>query len=145
PAGAKVPIARPVLGAAPEEPQSLPRAFVRATGAGEIGPLLEVLAEDATLVVDVGSEGKRVGRICNAGRPVSGARRIAAFLAAVRRESGERRDMPVERTLNGEPAVVFVRDGRPTAAVLISVADGKIRHVFIEADAARLQHLGPLN
>jgi len=140
-----VAIERPVLCASPEEHQSLLRAFVRATGAGEIGPLLEVLAEDATLVVDVGSEGKRVGRIRSAGRPVSGARRIAAFLAAVRRESGERRDMPVERTLNGEPAVVFVRDGRPTAAVLISVADGKIRHVFIQADAARLQHLGPLN
>ncbi len=136
---------RPVLRASPEEHKSLLRAFVRATGAGEMGPLLDLLAEDATLVVDVGSAGRRVGRIRNVGRPISGARRIAAFLAAVRRESGERADMPVERTLNGDPAVVFLRDGRPTAAVLISVAGGKIRHVFVQADAARLQHLGPRN
>jgi len=144
-ARANVASERRVLHASPEEHQSLLQAFVRATGAGDIGPLLDLLAEDATLVVDVGPEGKRVGRIRNAGRPISGARRIAAFLAAVRRESGERRDTPIERMLNGEPAAIFVRDGRATAAVLISVADGKIRHVFIQADAARLQHLGPLD
>jgi RNA polymerase sigma-70 factor, ECF subfamily len=41
--------------------------------------------------------------------------------------------------------MLTLRDGRPLAAILLSVADGKIRNVFIHADPARLRHLGPLN
>jgi RNA polymerase sigma-70 factor (ECF subfamily) len=35
-----------------------------------------------------------------------------------------------------------LRDGRPVAAILLSVADGKIRHVFIHADPEHLRHVG---
>ena len=47
-----------------------------------------------------------------------------------------------ERLLNGQPAIVAFRDGRAVLAVLVSVADGQIRHVFMQADAERLRHVG---
>jgi RNA polymerase sigma-70 factor (ECF subfamily) len=124
-----------------EEHRRLLLAFVEASRSGEMDRMLSLLAEDATLVIDTGPEGKRVGRIRNVGRPVEGATRIAAFLAAVARQApafGE----PQECELNGEPAVVYLREGRPAAAILISAADGEIRRVFVQVDPRRLQHLG---
>ena len=103
--------------------------------------MLTLLAEDATLVIDTGPDGKRLGRIRNVGRPVEGATRIAAFLAAVARQIPAFGDAR-ECVLNGEPAVVYVREGQPAAAILISVAEGRIRRVFVQVDARRLGHLG---
>jgi len=124
-----------------EEHRRLLLAFVKASRSGEMDQMLALLAEDATLVIDTGPEGKRVGRIRNVGRPVHGATRIAAFLAAVARQTppfGEAH----ECVLNGQPAVVVVREGRPVAAILISAADGEIQRVFIQVDPRRLGHLG---
>lgn len=126
-----------------EEHRRLLLAFVEASRSGEIDRMLSLLAEDATLVIDTGPEGKRVGRIRNVGRPVEGAKRIAAFLAAVARQApsfGELR----ECVLNGDPAVVTVQDGRPGAAILVSVAGGRIQRVFVQVDPRRLSHLGVL-
>lgn len=135
---------RRVLETSREEHRRLLNAFVRASGQGEYDQLFGLLAEDATLVVDVGPEGKRVGRIRNVGRPVHGARRIAAFLTQVAQQDTSRTTAH-ECVLNGQPAIVMLSGDRPTAAVLISVADGKIRHVFVQADPSRLTHVGPLH
>jgi len=124
-----------------EEHRRLLLAFVEASRSGEMDGMLSLLAEDATLVIDTGPEGKRVGPIRNVGRPVQGATRIAAFLAAVARQAPVF-GVPQECVLNGEPAVVYVREGRPAAAILISAADGEIRRVFVQVDPRRLQHLG---
>src|SRR5262249_32666493 len=59
-----------------EERRRLLEAFVRAAAAGDVDALTRLLAEDATLVVDTGPQGKRVGRIRNLPRPVVGARRV---------------------------------------------------------------------
>jgi RNA polymerase sigma-70 factor, ECF subfamily len=128
------------------EHRRLLAAFVRASQSGEVAEMMRLLADDAVLIVDTGPEGRRVGRIRNAGRPIAGARRIAAFLAAVTRERGESgaQGSLAECMLNGQPATVFVKDGRPDAALLISVADGRIRRVFVQADSRRLTHLGVL-
>jgi RNA polymerase sigma-70 factor (ECF subfamily) len=128
-----------------EEHRRLLQAFVQAARKGEIDPMVAMLADEATLIVDAGPDGARVGRIRNVGRPVVGARRIAAFLAAVTREDA-RLGTVHECVLNGQPAIAILReDGRPRAALLVSVADGAIRHVFVQADPSRLTHLGPLH
>ena len=128
-----------------EEHRRLLAAFVRASQSGEVEEMVRLLADDAVLIVDTGPEGRRVGRIRNVGRPISGARRVASFIAAVTREraSGAEGSF-AECVLNGQPATVFVRDGRPDAALLISIADGRIRSVFVQADPRRLTHLGVL-
>src|SRR5262249_61189445 len=100
------------------EHRRLLHAFVQASTAGEQQPLIDLLAEDASLVVDVGPAGGRVGRIRNVGHPVEGARKIAAFATAVSRADTRPRDIR-ECLLNREPAIVLFAEGRPYAAVLI--------------------------
>jgi len=131
------------LRASREEHRRLLLAFVEASRNGEMDRMLSLLADDATLVIDAGPEGARVGRIRNVGRPVEGAKRIAAFLAAVARQSPDFGELR-ECMLNGEPALVTVREGRPGAAILISAAQGRIEQVFVQIDPRRLSHLGPL-
>jgi RNA polymerase sigma-70 factor (ECF subfamily) len=120
-------------------------AFVTAITGGEQEPLIELLAEDAVLIGDTGPEGGRYGRIRNVGRPVVGRRKIAALVGALARQEVPPDSEFRERELNGQPAVVAFREGRAVMAVLISVADGKIRHVFLHADENRLRHVGPLS
>jgi RNA polymerase sigma-70 factor, ECF subfamily len=131
------------LKASREEHRRLLLAFVEASRSGEMDRMISLLADDATLVIDAGPDGARVGRIRNVGRPVEGAKRIAAFLAAVARQSPDFGELR-ECVLNGEPALVTVRDGRPGAAILISAAHGRIQQVFVQIDPRRLNHLGSL-
>jgi len=135
---------RRVLETSGEEHRQLLQAFLRASRSGDIDPMMDLLTEDAVLIIDTGPEGRRIGRIRNAGRPIIGARRIAAFLAAVRREDTRRTDV-MECTLNGQPAILVLEDGQPSAALLLSVAGGRIRHIFVQADPRRLTHVGPLH
>jgi RNA polymerase sigma-70 factor (ECF subfamily) len=136
---------RRVLETSRDEHRRLLHAFVHASRSGEIEPVLALLADDATLIVDAGPDGARVGRIRQVGRPVLGGKRIAAFLATVAR-ADTRPSTVHECVLNGQPAIAILgHDGRPRAAVMIAVADGRIRHVFVQADAGRLGHLGPLH
>jgi RNA polymerase sigma-70 factor (ECF subfamily) len=107
--------------------------------------MLSLLAEDAILIVDTGPDGRRVGRIKNVGHPVAGARRVVSLLAAVARESAGATSTVRAGDLNGQPAIAMFKNGVPSAAILISVADGRIRHVFVQADPSRLTHLGALN
>jgi hypothetical protein len=46
------------------------------------------------------------------------------------------------RELNGSPALVLMHEGRPFAAMLVAVADGKIHRVYFHADLARLRFIG---
>jgi len=134
---------RRALGTSSEEHRRLLQAFVQASAAGDQQQLMDLLADDASLVVDVGPAGGHVGRIRNVGRPVEGARKIAAFLAAVAQADTRPREGH-ECQLNREPAIVFLAEGRPYAAVMIAVAAGRIRRVFVHADPARLTHLGQI-
>jgi RNA polymerase sigma-70 factor (ECF subfamily) len=76
----------------------------------------------------------------NLPRPLSGVARIAAFFASASKRGGFLDVRECE--LNGRPAVLAMRDGRIVAALMLSVADGKVRHVFIQADPAHLGHVG---
>ena len=41
--------------------------------------------------------------------------------------------------LNGQPGLVFIREGETFAALLLAVADGKIQSLFFQANPARLR------
>jgi RNA polymerase sigma-70 factor (ECF subfamily) len=128
----------------PEEHRRLLMAFVEAANGRGQQPLVDLLAEDAILIADAGPQGGRYGRIRNLGRPLFGRTRISALVNAFARQPGPFARFE-ERMLNGDPAAVGFRDGRAVVAILVSVADGKIRHVFLQADPERLRHLGPLS
>jgi RNA polymerase sigma-70 factor, ECF subfamily len=135
----KVADGRRLLTASREEHQRLLDAFFRAASAGDVAGLVRLLAPDAVLITDGGPEGRAFRGLRNLRRPLEGAQGIAAFVAA----TSQRAALDVERhELNGQPALVFYRDDRPFAAVLLAVADGKIQRVFFHADLARLRYLG---
>jgi RNA polymerase sigma-70 factor (ECF subfamily) len=133
---------RRTIAASQEEHQRMLRAFLAAARAGDAAALLELLASDAVMVSDGGPDGVAdAGGFRNLPRPLHGSVRIAAFVtSATRRNGGALR--AEERTLNGRPAVVFFRGEQPFAALLVAVADGKIRRVFFHADTSRLRYLG---
>jgi RNA polymerase sigma-70 factor (ECF subfamily) len=122
------------------EEERLLHAFVQASNGGHQQEMLDLLADDATMVIDTGIAGAHVGRIRNVGKPIHGRKRIAAFLAAVASQ-GEDFGTAMPWVLNGEPAVAVIKDGAPRAAIFVSVADGRVRHVFVQADPAKLASL----
>jgi RNA polymerase sigma-70 factor (ECF subfamily) len=115
-------------------------AFTQAASAGDLDALVAMLAEDAVMITDGGPEGRRVRGIRNLPRPLHGARKIAAFVAATTRSA----DLQIElHELNGQPAVVFYQEGAPFAALLLAIAEDRIHRIFFHGDVARLRYLGP--
>jgi len=136
----KVAAGRKLISASREEHQQLLDAFFRAASAGDVAGLVKLLAPDAVLITDGGPGGRVFKGVRNLRRPLAGAERVAAFVVATSRRAA----LEVEpHELNGQPALVFYREGRPFAAVLLAVADGKIQRVFFHADLSRLRYLGP--
>ena len=134
---------RRVFAASTESHRSLLAAFVRAMQGGEQSQLIDLLADDAVFVGDAGPNGGRYGKIRNVGRPVVGAQKIAALVRQISKQQVSGTLEFVERTLNGEPAIIALSDGVISAAIFVAVADGKIRHVFVQGDPDRLRHLSP--
>jgi RNA polymerase sigma-70 factor (ECF subfamily) len=123
-----------------EEHQRLLHAFAGALADGDHQRLIAILARDATAVVDTGPSGGRLGRIRNVGRPVVGARKIAAFFVAVSRVG-----LPgsiTECELNGGPALVRRVDGVAVSAIMLATSGGLIDRLFIQTDAAHLRRIG---
>jgi RNA polymerase sigma-70 factor (ECF subfamily) len=132
---------RRMLEASPEEHRRLLRAFLAAASAGDVGTLAGLLATDAVMIADGGSEGRSVGGVRNLAQPLVGADKIAAFVvAASKRAPGTL--VIEERELNGAPAVVFWAGERAFAAMSVVVVGGKVGRVFFHADEGRLGYLG---
>jgi RNA polymerase sigma-70 factor (ECF subfamily) len=120
--------------------QRLLGLFMQAASVGDKSALVELLAQDAILITDGGPEGTRGRGLRNLQRPLQGSAKIAAFVVASARDS----ELEVEmRELNGQPAIVLYEGDRPSAALLLGIANGQIHRVFFHADSTRLSHLGP--
>jgi RNA polymerase sigma-70 factor (ECF subfamily) len=130
-----------MLAPRPDEHRRLLHAFLGAASAGDTRAIVELLADDAVMISDGGAEGRVVRGQRNLPKPLQGASRIAAFVVATTGTGAYGLEM-AEHELNGQPAIVFWNEGRPFAALLLAVADGKIQRVYFHADLSRLGHLG---
>jgi RNA polymerase sigma-70 factor (ECF subfamily) len=139
-----VALGRKTLTTSREEHQRLLRAFVAAAMAGNLDELVSLLAKDAELVSDGGATGRVVEGVRNPRLPIRGAANVAKFLARTSTRAAAVFQFR-ERDLNGQPAVVFYRDGAPFAALLLAIADNQIQYVFFHADPERLGHVGTLD
>ncbi|MCP3142823.1 sigma-70 family RNA polymerase sigma factor [Pyxidicoccus xibeiensis] len=132
---------RRMQAASQEEHRRLLAAFLQAASGGDVQGIVRLLAEDAVMVTDGGSEGRRFAGQRNLSQPLRNAVRIAAFVVATTRRTASALRVE-ERQLNAQPAAVFWNGDQPFAALLLAVADGKVQRVYFHADLRRLGHLG---
>ena len=109
--------------------------FLHATSTGDVQGLLQLLAEDVVLIGDGGGRAKGAGL-----RPVYSRDRV------LRGFIGNLRKMPPDRAwieeVNGQPAIVATRDGKPYGVVLFEVREGQIRRVYSVVNPDKLGRLG---
>ena len=79
--------------------------------------------------------------MCGTSLDPCGLTKVAAFVASVA-PRGAAGATTRECELNGQPAILVLRDGQSYPAILLSVADDKIRGIFIHADPRRLGRVG---
>jgi len=124
-----------------EEHERLLRAFIGAATRGDMAGLVELLAQDARLITDGGAAGRDFKGVRNLAGPLHGADNVARFVLLTAARAAGILSWH-EHELNGQPALVFSRDGAAFAALLLAVAGGRIQQVFFHADVTRLRHLG---
>jgi RNA polymerase sigma factor (sigma-70 family) len=103
-------------------------AWLAAARGGDFAGLVALLHPDAVLRVDTGGAGSKL---------VRGAAEVAGQ-ARMYRAAGLRARFAV---VNGGPGIVSTIDGRPTAVLAFTIADGLIVEIDILADLQRLAAL----
>jgi RNA polymerase sigma-70 factor (ECF subfamily) len=122
----------------PDQARRLVQRFTEATFAGDMDGLLAVLAEDITLWADGG--GKVPGAAL---RPVRGARSVARFALGLMD-----RVVPATSTIrpaeiNGQLGFIAYVSGRPLAALVFEIRDGRIHAIHAVGNPDKLQRLPP--
>lgn len=118
----------------PAKQRELTQRFLDAASRGDIDGLLELLAPDARLVGDSGGKAKAPLRT------ITSADKVGRFVAAVAEQGLADWDLAFTE-LNGAPAVVASRDGKPAGVLLLDVADGRIQSVYVLVNPDKLGHL----
>ncbi|MFF8594768.1 RNA polymerase sigma factor SigJ [Streptomyces sp. NPDC015220] len=130
---------RRVQGATPSSEADLGRqkevleAFLAASRGGDFEALVAVLHPDVVLRVDAGA----LARGAAASKVVHGARTVAAQALTFSRFAGTARLVLV----NGAIGLANVPAGGPASVMAVTVADGRITHMYILSDPDRLERL----
>jgi len=118
-----------------EQQERLTTEFLRATTSGDVQGLLDLLAEDVVSVGDGGGKTHLAGL-----RPVYSPDRVVRGLL------GNLQKMPPDRVwieeVNGQPAIMAIRDGRPFGVVLFDIRDGRIQTLYSVVNPDKLRHIG---
>lgn len=112
--------------------REMTRQFVMACATGDLHGLLAMLADDVVVWTDGG------GKVRAAMRPVVGPHRSSRFLLNVAKRISGR---PLEVTLNGQPAMVFINEDQVVVALVLDILDGKIAAVRVVTNPEKLEHL----
>ncbi|MFI1164673.1 sigma-70 family RNA polymerase sigma factor [Streptomyces sp. NPDC020801] len=130
---------RRVQGATPSADADLGRqkevldAFLAASRGGDFEALVAVLHPDVVLRVDAGA----LVRDTAASKVVQGAKTVAAQALTFAQYARYARLVLV----NGTVGLANAPEGRPLSVMGVTVADGRITHMYILADPERLEHL----
>jgi RNA polymerase sigma-70 factor, ECF subfamily len=109
-------------------------AFLTAAGSGDLAALESVLSADVVSISDGG------GRVLAARKEVGGPARVAHFLLRVLEKYGV--DVqPVPVHVNGEPAMLGIRNGAPMALWTVEAGADGIRRVLIVLNPEKLNHV----
>jgi RNA polymerase sigma-70 factor (ECF subfamily) len=112
--------------------------FLAAAAGGDVDALLAALAPDVVLVSDGGGKAKA------ALRPITGAGKVARFLAGVSAQGLTVPDLRVEvADVNGGPAIVAWAGGKPFLSMsMVLGEDGRIEQVLLVRNPDKLRGIG---
>jgi RNA polymerase sigma-70 factor (TIGR02957 family) len=121
------------------EREQLVRRFFAAVEAGDVAALEQQLAADVVMYGDGGGKAPAVRQ------PVTGALRVARFLAGLIRQA-RRYGLRVEPVVvNGSPGMqVLDPDGRLLDVLSVDLRDGLVAEVRSILNPDKLRHLGPV-
>jgi RNA polymerase sigma-70 factor (ECF subfamily) len=128
---------RPRFDPSPEHRQELAARFFAAVMDGDVEGLMEMLADDVTMVGDGGGHGALR-------EPVTGSVQAARFLAGLGRLAA-RQNLALEPILvNGQPgAVAYAADGSVMTVMTIDVVDNRVAAVRAVVNPDKLRHVAP--
>jgi RNA polymerase sigma-70 factor, ECF subfamily len=116
-----------------EHQEQLTQEFLHASQSGDVQGLLDLLAEDVTAIGDGG------GKAWTGQRPVYSRDRV------VRGFLGNLQKMPPDRAwvaeVNGQPAIVGTRNGRPYGVVMLEIREGRVQTIYSVLNPDKLTHL----
>jgi RNA polymerase sigma-70 factor (TIGR02957 family) len=112
---------RPRVQVERDEQERVIQRFLTAVNTGDLQALMDVLAPDVVLVADGG------GVVTAARKPIVGAERLATFMVAGAAKVHFRGSSV---WLNGAPAVRLDLDGKPVAAIGLTVENGRITRIY---------------
>lgn len=120
----------------PAQSERLLQTFMQASLVGDMEGMLAVLANDITLWADGG--GKVPGAALE---PVHGQESVARFVfrRAQQFASAERSLRPAQ--INGQPGFIVYVSGKPLAAMILHIRDGRIRTIYAVGNPDKLQTL----
>jgi RNA polymerase sigma-70 factor (ECF subfamily) len=128
---------RPRSTAGRQEHREVTERFLAACLGGDVDALVAALAPGAVLVTDGG------GRAKAALRPITGADKVARFLAAVTSGGASLPGLRMGLAeVNGLPGVAAWTDAGPFVAVSLGVTDGLVQQVLVVLNPDKLTGLG---
>lgn len=109
-------------------------AFLGAVLSGEVEQLERLLAADVVHISDGGAD-HHAARV-----PIVGRAKVARLLVNLAKRIPAGAEVR-ELTLNGDPSVLVVVDGRPVVAVTLHVVDGLVANIWAMINPDKLAHL----
>jgi RNA polymerase sigma-70 factor (ECF subfamily) len=117
--------------------RELASRFFAAVQAGDMDPLVELLADDVVFVGDGGGKGRGLPR------PIYGRVRVQRLLAAFLDEGRRIRASSRPASVNGQPALLnFDANGRLINVFVLDIAGGAIQAIRSIINPDKLGHLG---
>jgi RNA polymerase sigma-70 factor (ECF subfamily) len=130
---------KPRFDADAQERNQLAARFFTAVEAGDLDPLITMLAADVVAYGDGGGNGPSLPR------PINGRDKVLRLLAAVARAISEFGLHMEQRPVNGQPgALLLDSDGRLLNVLALDILDGTIQAVRSIINPDKLHHLDPL-
>lgn len=123
---------RPRFSASPETHRQLLVGYFQAVQTGEMGILMDMLAEEVTLWADAGGKIKQAAL-----RPISGRDAVVRFSLGTKRFLPEGYQVEVA-DVNAQPGVVIRAGGQAVLVLTIEVVAGKIQTIRIIANPEKL-------
>lgn len=121
--------ARPV-GSPAAERTAVVRRFKVAWRSADVAALVELLDPSVVAVADGG------GKSSAALRPVEGSDRVARFFAGLSERMSSL--TVLERTVNGQPGLVTILEGKPLGVASFEIVGGRIRRIWVVTNHEKL-------